>query len=112
MFSIILIYFIGKYFYKLSDKYIQNKWLYAILGVLSYYIGAILVGGIIVGLYIEFITDSYIDDYSERTFGYIIMPFGIGSAYLFYYILEKRWKKSVVLIKDEIEDIGKNPEEN
>ncbi|PWH83171.1 hypothetical protein DIS18_01040 [Algibacter marinivivus] len=112
MLNILLIYFIGKYFYQLAGKYKQNKWLYAILGVGSYYLGAIVIGGILVGLYVEFMTDSYIENYSKRTLGFILMPFGIGCAYLFHYLLEKRWRKTVDLVKDEIEDIGKTQEEN
>ncbi len=108
MLSIILIYFIGKYFHQLASKYLQNKWLYAILGVLSYYIGSIVIGGLIVGLFMEFLMNSSIDNYSNRSFGLMLMPFGIGSACLFHYLLERKWKKSVVLIKDEIDDIGKN----
>ena len=112
MFSLLIIYFIGKYYYQLAVKYMQNKWLYAILGVSSYYIGSIVIGGIIIGLFIEFAADSGIDNYSDRTIGLILMPFGIASAYLLHYLLEKRWKKSVVLVKDEIEDIGKNIDDN
>ena len=112
MFSILLIYFIGKYFYQLADKYLQSKWLYAVLGVLSYYVGSIVVGGLIVGLFIGFLTDSSFESYSEKSLGFLLMPFGIGSAYFFHYLLKNRWKKSVELVKDEIDDIGRNIEEN
>ncbi len=40
----LLIYFIGKYFYKLSEEYNQNKWLYAILGIVVYYAAGICLG--------------------------------------------------------------------
>ena len=33
MLGLLLIYFIGKYFYDLAAEFEKNKWLYAILGV-------------------------------------------------------------------------------
>ena len=112
MISILIIYFIGKYFYQLALKYSQSKCLYAILGILCYYIGSIVFGGLIVGLFIEFFTDSYLENYSDRALGYMLMPFGIGSCVLFHYLLERKWKKSVVVVKDEINDIGRHIDDN
>lgn len=111
MLGIVLLFFIGKYFYKLAEEFSQNKWLYAILGIVSYYFGAIVIGGVSIGLFIEFFTDEYIDNYSETTLGYMVLPFGIGFTYLFYYLLKRKWKKSLTLVKDEIQDIGKSVEE-
>lgn len=109
MLGLILIYFIGKYFYKLAEDFNQNKWLYAILGVLSYYFGASVVGGVIVG-----VADSFLElgINWDNTLGLslMIMPFGIGLVYLFYYLLKRKWQKSFVEVKDEIQDIGKSTE--
>ncbi|GAA3654106.1 hypothetical protein [Flavivirga jejuensis] len=109
MLGILLIYFIGKRFYDLSEEYNQNKWLYAILSVVVYYAGTFMVG-IVLGVLIEFgIVD--IDLENSLMINIIALPLGIGVVYLFYIILEKKWKKTVVVIKDEIQDIGKNTEE-
>ena len=107
MLGLILIFFIGKYFYELAQDYYKHRWLYAILGIASYYFGAIVVGGVIVGLYIEFLTDGFIDDYSDTLLSFILFPFGIATAYVFYYFLKKRWQKEEDSSKDEIDDIGK-----
>lgn len=111
MLGILLILAIGNYFYKLAQKFNQNKWLYAILGIVSYYFGAIVVGGIILGIFIELVLSSSIDNYSDLFFSLMALPFGILTTCLFYFLLRKKWKKSVVIVKDEIQDIGKNIDE-
>ena len=104
MLGILLIYFIGKRFYDLSVEYNQNKWLYAILSVVAYYAGTFMVG-IVLAVLIEL---GIMDIDMENSFMISIMaiPFGIGVVYLFYILLEKKWKKTVVVVKDEINDIG------
>ncbi|MFD1163550.1 hypothetical protein [Hwangdonia seohaensis] len=106
MLGILLIYFIGKRFYDLSVDYQQNKWLYAILSVVVYYTGTFL-AGLILGVLIAL---GIMDLDPENTFviSIITVPFGLGFVYLFYILLEKKWKKTVVVIKDEINDIGKH----
>ncbi len=109
MLGILLIYFIGKRFYDLSEEYKQNKWLYAILSIVVYYVG-IFSTGIILGIIISLgIMD--IDLENSLMISLISLPFGLGAVYLFYILLEKKWKKTVVVVKDEIQDIGKNIDE-
>ncbi|WP_298551048.1 hypothetical protein [uncultured Algibacter sp.] len=111
MLGILLIYFIGKRFYDLSVDYSKNKWLYAILGVVTYYV----IGNVFLALIV--ILDIYVFDWGfnwESTYGInlLALPLGLLGVWGFYILLEKNWKKSVVVIKDEIQDIGKNIEEN
>ncbi len=109
MLGILLIYFIGKRFYDLSEEYEQNKWLYAILSVIVYYAGTFL-AGVVFAFLVEFgIMDIDLENSLMLTI--IALPFGLGAVYLFYILLEKKWKKTVVVIKDEINDIGRNIEE-
>lgn len=109
MLGLLLIYFIGKRFYDLSIEYDQNKWLYAILSIIVYYAAAFVLG-IILGLF-DFIFDWGID--WDNNFGWNLLgiPAGLLAVWGFYVILDNKWKKSVIVVKDEIQDIGKNPEE-
>ncbi len=104
MLGIILIYFIGKYFYKLAEEFNKNKWVYAILGVIVYYSGT-MVGGVLLGFADGFF-ELGIDWEDTLLLTAIALPFGIGAAYLFYYLLKKDWKQSFVVVEDEIENIG------
>ena len=50
MLGFILLYWIGKYFYKLAEKYQKSEWGYALLGIGSYYGGILLAGFLPVSL--------------------------------------------------------------
>jgi len=111
MLGILLIYFIGKRFYDLAEEFEQNKWLYAIIGIVIYYgIGTLLLTFIIV-------LDIYFFDWGfnwEQSYGMslLMIPLGIFAVWLFYQFLENRWKKQVLIVKDEIQDIGKDINHN
>ena len=40
----------------------------------------------------------------------LVIPFGLIVVWVFYMLLENRWKKNIVVVKDEIQDIGKQLE--
>ncbi|MCK8479456.1 hypothetical protein [Psychroserpens algicola] len=105
MLSIIILFVIGRYFYRLAEEYKQNKWVFAILGVISYYAGA-FAGGIILGVLDEVLGLGFDWD-NNLLLTLVAIPFGLGTMYLFYYLLKKNWKKTVVVEKNEIQDIGK-----
>lgn len=110
MLGILLIYFIGKRFYDLSVEYNQNKWLYAILSIIVYYgVGTLLLVGL---MFLDLLVFEWGFDW-EKNYGMslLMIPLGLLAVWIFYHFLENRWKKSVVIVKDEIKDIGKNIEE-
>jgi len=110
MLGIILIIYIGRQFFKLAEHHKQNKWLFGILGVVCYYAGAIIGGGILGVL--ELLLDLNIDWDNDLTMTFISIPFSLGAVFLFYFLLKKTWSKRVVVDKvDEIQDIGKNTED-
>ena len=109
MLGLLLIFFIGRYFYRLAEDYSQNKWLFAFLGIVLYYAAGI-VFGVALGL-MDLIFGWNLDFDNMFGINLLSIPIGIAACYGFYVLLEKKWKKSVVLVKDEIEDIGKTTEE-
>lgn len=93
MLGLILLYWIGKYFYRLAGDHDKNQWAFALLGIVAYYAG-IFVFSIIIGTVVEIITPGYWDDFNEMLFGIMMLPFGILSTYLLYISLERSWKKN------------------
>lgn len=106
MLGLILLYWIGKYFYKLAEEYNKSKWGFAILGIVVYY-GGILIFSLIVGIMTEIISPGFLDTFNETLLGLLMLPFGILSCYLLYKYLEKTWKKSKPDPDKLIEEIGK-----
>jgi len=93
MLGLLLIYFIGKYFYTLADDHGKNKWVFALLGIATYYVGT-FVGGLIVGIGIEFWGETSIDEMSSLALGLIALPFGLAACSGLYFILKMNWKET------------------
>ncbi|MEZ4802466.1 MAG: hypothetical protein R2797_06805 [Gelidibacter sp.] len=108
MLEIAIIYFIGRYFYRLAEDYKQNKWLFVILGVVTYFVGAIIGGIVLFLLDLQF--EMGIDWESKFLLTLILLPFAVATCYLLHYLLKRNWEKSSVVVKDEIRDIGKPQE--
>lgn len=111
MLGILLIYWIGKYFYKLADLYNKHKWAYGILGVLAYY-GGTFFFGFFVGFILEFSSPGYADSVNELFFGFLMIPLGLLCCFLLYKYLEKKWKKEVPNINELLENFGEKEELN
>lgn len=93
MLGLILLYWIGKHFYRLAEKFDKNEWGYAILGVVFYYAGT-FIAGIIVAVIAEILSPGLTDTFNDTIFGLLMAPFGILSCYLLYKYLEKKWKNN------------------
>ena len=106
MLGLLLLYWIGKYFYKLAEEYDKSKWGFAILGIVAYYAGSIVLGGIIMFV-IDFFSEGFLESINEMMLGFMMMPFGILSCYLLYKYLEKTWEKNDPRKNSMIDQIGK-----
>ncbi|CAL2093707.1 hypothetical protein [Tenacibaculum sp. 190524A05c] len=105
MLALILLYFIGKKFYELADKFEKSKWGYAVAGIAIYYAGAIGIGTIIV-IILEYFELFNVDSVSDNLLGILIAPFGFISCYVLYIMLEKKWEKEKPQLDNIIEEIG------
>ena len=106
MFGLILLFFIGKYYYKLAEQFNKSKVGFAILGVVLYYAGTI-VFGLAFGLIAEVVSPGYIDTINEYALGLLSVPFGLITCFLIYKYLKKQWQKSSSANVDIINEIGK-----
>ena len=101
-FLIALIYFTGKKFFELAHEYRKNCWLYAILGVASYFVISFVLG-LILGVILLITNDQTFLLENETAISLIGIPVSIAGVWLFYILLEKNWKKSVSNNKSNIE---------
>lgn len=106
MLGILFIYFIGKYYYTLAQQYDQNKWGYAIVGVVIYYVTTFAFGVIV--YFIDIIFELNIDwDKDNKALGLLGIPVGILGCYIVYTLLKKKWENQKLEI-ETIDAIGED----
>lgn len=103
MLGLILIYWIGKYYYELADEYGKSKWGYAIIGVVAYYFGTF-----VAGILIAIIAPTFISTASTIGISLIALPLGLLATYGLFTFFKKNFKKNNINSIDELDDIGKN----
>jgi hypothetical protein len=103
MIGLLIIYFIGKWFYKLAEKHQRQKWLFAILGVVVYYATAIL-GGFAIILIAVAVRDEEILDSLYPLLGLMGLPIGLLSIWGFHTILRKNWEGNPMGSQTELLD--------
>jgi len=112
--EIVIIISIGKKFFQLAKKYNQKlAWVYAILGVVSYYGGAFMIG-VIIGVFIEITGNDIFAGVNNFMLTLIFVPIGLLFCWGTYQLLKNKWHKEYIeeeRRKPKISDIGK-PEEN
>jgi hypothetical protein len=95
MIGLILLYFAGKAFYVLAENNGKSKWPFAILGVVSYYLG-LFIGGMIIGICYEVFMEGSVEDLEDinaTLLGLLAIPVGVLTCWGFYKFLENRWSK-------------------
>ncbi|NNK87441.1 MAG: hypothetical protein HKO90_04090 [Flavobacteriaceae bacterium] len=104
MLGLIIIFFVGKYYFELASKFDKNKWLYAIIGIVVYYAaGGVL--GIILGL-ADLMFGLRIDWNNAVGLNLLGIPAGLAAIYGLYYFLRKKWTSEMIVPEDEIMKIG------
>jgi len=100
MLGLVLIYFIGRTFYKLAGKYGKSEWGFAILGVVTYYAGTF-----ILGIVLAIIAPNTIDEMNNLLLGLIALPFGLLACFILHFILNKHWEKQAGLSKNRLKSL-------
>lgn len=91
MIGLVLLYFVGKAFYDLAGINNKGQWLFAILGIVSYYAG-LFIGGIMLGVAYELFYGS-LDEVNDTLLSVLALPFGVFACWGFYKMLKNRWER-------------------
>lgn len=98
----IFVFYIGFYFYRLAENHQKYKWLFAIVGIATYFTGSV-----IYPLYLRFfsINEIPIAEVSKIT----IQSFFIGiiCVFVLFHILDFIWTRKEKTNQKEIDKIGK-----
>jgi hypothetical protein len=90
--GLVLIFFVGKAFYDLAGLFKRSQWGYAILGIISYYGGSLLlVIPLLIAYAIGVIED--IETIDRTALNIISIPFGGLTCWLTYRYLKNAWSK-------------------
>jgi len=111
MLSLILIFHLGKKIYELAEAFHKSKWGYAILAVVVFYLGAIVIGIIAVLLLELLLGTDILNTINDRLLGILLIPFGVLTWYLLKRYLEKKWKAEALNPTSLINKIGKESKE-
>ncbi|MFC4477899.1 hypothetical protein [Flavobacterium chungangensis] len=109
MLSILLIYWIWKPFANLAIEYDKNKWMYFLLGLLSYFFFALLFCFLYIGLFGFLNGFDAIDQIEFENIGLNLLCFALGAlgCYGVYEFLKRKLQKQRDLsVKEGIENIG------
>lgn len=108
MLGLVLIYFLGKWHYTLAEQHNKQKWLFAVLGVLTYYVGT-FIGGITIGVLDGILGSGSILNGPSIVLSLIAIPFGIAATWGLREILKRTWEKevsaNVTILDDELDQI-------
>lgn len=103
MLGFLIIYWIGKWHYKLAEKHGKIKWLYAVLGVVIYY-GITLLSAFTI-VFVAAMNDAeWVYTVPEQALGLIGIPFGLAATWGFRAIMKKQWEKEVIVDRQLLDD--------
>lgn len=92
MLGLLLIYWIGKWYYNLAKEYNKNKIVFAILGVVTYYGFTVLAAAAIIIL----ADAEWVYNTPDQLLGLMGVPFGLAAMWGLYTVLKNSWKKEIV----------------
>lgn len=93
MLGILLLIYIGRTFYKLAFDYEKdNKWLYPVLAIVTFYAGT-FIAGLVIGL-IYVLNGNTIDIMDNFLLSIIGIAVGAGFCWGLYAILKYNWEKN------------------
>jgi hypothetical protein len=101
--GLLLIYFVGRSFFRLAGEYGKNEWGFAILGVASYYAG-LFMGGMILGVVFALFSPGSLDTMSDFAMGLMALPLGVLSCWGLYMYLKRSWRRVDTYVDNTILD--------
>ena len=102
MLGIFLIYWIGKTFYELAEKYQKNKWVFAILGVVSYYTGTFVAG--VVAFIVADLAGISLEGTNDFILQLVGVLFGAVFCIIYYQVLIRIWRNTRMARSENIID--------
>jgi hypothetical protein len=104
MLGLLLIYWIGKWHYKLAEEFNKSKWGFAILGVVTYY-GFVFISAFVIVFAAASSGAEWVYTTDERLLGLIGVPFGLLATWGLHALLKSQWKKQDTSSEQLLDDV-------
>lgn len=101
MLGILFLYYIGRYFYRLAFQYDKSMWGFAILGIISYYVGTFIGAILLMIIFPYMVEDIETSRRTEFLVNLISVPFGLATTYIFYKFLERKWSRAYTVEQND-----------
>lgn len=98
----IFVFYIGFYYYRLAENHKKYKWLFAIVGIATYFTGSA-----IYPLYLWFFTSSEIPISESSKIAIQSFFIGLLCVFALFHILDFFWNRKEKTNQKEIDKIGK-----
>ena len=110
MLGIFIIYWIGKWYYKLAEKHERSKWGFAVLGPVTYYVGQVLGVVLVMLVYVASGNEDAFFNTNERLLDLMGVPFGALACWGLYQLLKRKWQQKALMPKqvdvlDNLDDL-------
>jgi hypothetical protein len=102
MLGLLPLYFIGRAYYELAHEFDKNRWLFAILGVLSYYAGLYL-SIFLIGIALAIVSPESVENIADWQATLMGLPFGVLACWSTYVLLKKSWSKPKEISKHTLD---------
>lgn len=99
--SYIFLFYVGFYFYRLAENHEKNKWLFALIGIATYFLSLI-----IYPLYLRFFIGDEIEDFDITSISLKSFLIGLIIVFLLFQLLSIIWSRKKKVNKKEIDKIG------
>ena len=98
----IILFYVGFYFYRLAENNNKNKWVFAIIGILTY-----LFEITVYPLYLRVFNSEDIEAFEISSISLKSFLIGLISVFLLFQTLSLIWSRKKKVNKKEIDKIGK-----
>ncbi|PQJ77717.1 hypothetical protein [Polaribacter porphyrae] len=98
----IILFYVGFYFYRLAENYKKNKWLLALVGLLTFFLGYF-----VYLIYYRFFVFEELDDFTYPEIGFKSFLVGIITTFILFQILNIVWGRKLKKSESEVDKIGK-----
>jgi membrane-bound ClpP family serine protease len=103
MLGYIFIFYIGFYFYRLAENHKKNKWLFGIVGIITF-----VFGNFMYVLYANFFLEQDINEFNILSVSFKSFSSGVLSIFILFHLLNFIWSRKKVIREEEIDKIGSN----